>query len=141
MIDLASKARSNGRISDISAGGCFIDTQAIFPSGTAVKLAAMRENGSFEAKARVVYSQPNIGMGLQFSTIEPHHLSTLNKWLAQLSTGVDEVTSMLTSAMVGSKHSHSEQTSTALTELVLLLMRKRIINDVEGKTILRSLLG
>jgi hypothetical protein len=35
----------------------------------------------FEASAAVIYSNPNLGMGLVFRQVKPHSLTTLRKWL------------------------------------------------------------
>jgi hypothetical protein len=40
------------------------------------------ENASFTALARVIYQQPNMGMGIVFTATEPAQLEVLKKWLA-----------------------------------------------------------
>jgi hypothetical protein len=35
----------------------------------------------FEADGTVIYSQPNVGVGLAFRDIRPHFLAVLQKWV------------------------------------------------------------
>jgi len=40
---------------------------------------------TFAAHATVIYPQPNMGMGVEFSSVEPEQLEVLLKWLKKLS--------------------------------------------------------
>jgi hypothetical protein len=50
---------------------------------TALKLA--HGNTSFEAFGTAVHSQPDMGMGVAFTRIEPDYLTVLEKWIGELS--------------------------------------------------------
>jgi len=39
---------------------------------------------TFAAHATVIYPQPNMGMGVVFSAVEPKQLEVLMKWLDEL---------------------------------------------------------
>src|SRR5580692_5347881 len=55
-----------GRTSDLSLGGCYVDTLNPFSVGTDAKVRIQRENVTFEAQARVIFSANGMGMGLAF---------------------------------------------------------------------------
>jgi len=44
-----------------------------------VKIFAELE--TFEANGTVIYSQPNVGVGLAFRDTRPHFLAVLQKWV------------------------------------------------------------
>jgi hypothetical protein len=73
----------NARSSDVSRSGCYIDTLNPVPLGTQVKIRLMRKDEVFEAKARVMYVCPGLGMGVAFHTDTPEaHFAVLDRWLA-----------------------------------------------------------
>ena len=37
----------------------------------------------FEASGTVIFSQPNMGLGLAFRDVKPYFLTVLQKWLTQ----------------------------------------------------------
>jgi hypothetical protein len=84
-VDAASQTRIQGRTSDLSRGGCYVDTISSFPAGSIVKLHLTKENRSFDAQAEVVYSLGGMGMGVKFTEVEPEQLWTVEKWLGELS--------------------------------------------------------
>jgi len=60
-----------GRTSDLSLGGCYVDTLSPFPVGTEAKIRIMRDTETFEAQVKVVYSSIGMGMGLAFVSAQP----------------------------------------------------------------------
>jgi hypothetical protein len=82
----SSGTRLSARISELGLGGCYIETLNPFPDGTQVHLRILRDQGVFETKAKVVYSQGNFGMGLAFSEMAPDQRSLLEDWLAEIVT-------------------------------------------------------
>ena len=79
-----SGALISARISELGLGGCFVDALNSFPQGTLVGLRILRDEGVFEAKAKVVYSDPRFGMGLAFTEVTPNQRSLLEAWLADI---------------------------------------------------------
>jgi hypothetical protein len=55
------------------------------PLGTTVKIKLLHHEQTFDATGRVVYSQPNMGMGVAFDEIGVDQVVTLEKWLSDLS--------------------------------------------------------
>jgi len=78
-----SGARIETRVRDLSQQGCYVDTSNAFPLGTVTDVRITKGAQLFEARARVVYSRANKGMGLVFIAIEPKQLRTLETWLAE----------------------------------------------------------
>src|ERR1700689_4106534 len=58
-----SQTKLRARISDISLGGCYVDTINPFPVSTVVKIRLTKEGTTFEADASVMLSQVGLGMG------------------------------------------------------------------------------
>jgi hypothetical protein len=79
--DLAVGSRLPTRISDISAGGCYVDTVNPFPDGTGVRVKIFSGTQHFEARATVAYSHTHLGMGLSFREVAPEHQAVLQSWL------------------------------------------------------------
>src|SRR5271168_275183 len=84
-LDALHRTRMSARTSDIGKGGCYVDTYCPFPLKTPVKLRLTNEKSSFVAEAKVVYSKIGMGMGLQFTSIEPQQMGVLDKWIGELS--------------------------------------------------------
>ncbi|MGH9713173.1 MAG: PilZ domain-containing protein [Candidatus Acidiferrales bacterium] len=80
----ASGARLSSRTSEIGLGGCYIDTLNPLPEGMLVNVRILRDNGVFETKAKIVYSDGRYGMGLAFTEMTPDQRSLLETWLAEL---------------------------------------------------------
>ena len=70
------------RVNEISIYGCYLDMQNPLPVGTQVFVKIVTEGDFFEASASVVYSHPNLGVGLAFHDVSARLLPTLQKWLS-----------------------------------------------------------
>src|SRR3979490_2345989 len=84
-VESKSQTRIQGRTSDLSRGGCYVDTISSFPAGSAVKIRLTKDARSFESQAQVVYSSVGMGMGVKFTSSASQQLSTLEKWGGELS--------------------------------------------------------
>jgi hypothetical protein len=83
--DLSSETRISARTSELSVGGCYIETLNPFAEGTLVSLRVLRDQGIFETKAKVVYSHQHSGMGLAFTDALPKaQRAILEDWLAEI---------------------------------------------------------
>jgi hypothetical protein len=145
VVDLETNARLNGRTSDLARGGCYIDTISTFPIGTNVSLRLTSEDRSFESRARVVYETPGVGMGLAFMSVEPDQLWVLEKWLGKLSGQLppefhDEEPMAVVSRGPEPEPTANAEPSFVLNELIIALMRKRVLSESEGKQLLQKLM-
>jgi hypothetical protein len=84
VIELSLKTRLSVRTSELSIGGCYIDTLNPFPEGTAVKVRIIRDEGVFETNGKVIYSHSRVGMGISFIEIAADQRSILENWLAEI---------------------------------------------------------
>src|SRR5579864_3461116 len=83
VIEVSSGTHFTGRTSDLGRGGCFINTLNQFPEGSVVNLLIQKENELFEGEATVTYSQPHLGMGLEFTRVEAEKLWIIEKWVSE----------------------------------------------------------
>jgi hypothetical protein len=75
----------DGRLSDISRSGCYIDTLTPLAQGTEVNVRLRKGNELFETLAKVVYGTAGLGMGLHWgSNPRSNHVAVLNHWLSCL---------------------------------------------------------
>jgi hypothetical protein len=72
-------------------GGCYVDTMNPFPEGSLLEVQILRDQGVFEAKAKVVYCEPNFGMGLAFTEVTRQQRSVLEGWLAEIVSQLKQV--------------------------------------------------
>ncbi|HUI73714.1 MAG TPA: PilZ domain-containing protein [Candidatus Acidoferrum sp.] len=82
--ELGTGALLSARTSEIGLGGCYVDALNPFPKGTLVGLRILRDQGAFEAQAKVVYCDPSFGMGLAFTEMAPAQRSILEAWIAEI---------------------------------------------------------
>lgn len=75
--------RIKARVNEISIYGCYLDMLNPLPAGTQVFVKIFTEADFFETSASVVFSHPNLGVGLAFREVSPHSLSTLQRWLME----------------------------------------------------------
>jgi hypothetical protein len=127
-------AKVSGRTSDLGLGGCYIDTLNPFPIGTEVKVRILKGDESFEAQAKVTFSQNGMGMGVAFTAAQPSQVRTFQKWMQEISP-----TSPAEAANSASMENLQTQNSAVLSELILTLMKKQVLSDAEGKELLRKL--
>jgi len=71
------------RIADISEGGVFIDTPVPAEVGTAFTLRFALDGVQIEARGLVAYSQPYIGMGVEFVDLAPHCRLAIRQYVAR----------------------------------------------------------
>jgi hypothetical protein len=67
--------------------GCYVDTRNPFPVQSKVKVTITHNEESFVALGTVAHAEPNIGMGISFSEVEPNQTEILLKWLAASGSG------------------------------------------------------
>lgn len=83
-IEMQSHTTLKGRITDLGFGGCYVDTMNPFAAGTVIKIRLTKEKDTFEADAKVMFSQIGMGMGVAFISAMPPQLQIFQKWLNEL---------------------------------------------------------
>jgi len=140
VVDMGSRTRMNTRISDLSMDGCYVDTNAPFPVRTKVRIRVSASKKTFETLGTVVYSLPNMGMGIAFTTQEPIQRDILKKWIDELSGAVEaDFEPSETDAPASVASAHKDAQLHVLQELIVALMRKNTLTETEGKALLQNL--
>jgi len=85
--EIASETKLSARTSDLSAGGCFLDSINPSPEGTEIVVRISRADTTFTARGKVVFQFPNMGMGVMFTSVPASQQAVLAKWLEELSRG------------------------------------------------------
>ena len=81
-LEFASGKRS-ARISDISAGGCYIDTIAQVPVGEPLSLVISSSSGeAMQFKGKVAYLLEGFGFGVAFVDLSDEQRDFLNKLIS-----------------------------------------------------------
>lgn len=57
------------KVTDLGEGGLFIETPVPVPSGTVLRIRFVLDGQPVSAEGRVVYVQPYVGMGVEFTGI------------------------------------------------------------------------
>ena len=81
---MSSRTKLSVRTSELSIGGCYIDTLNPFPESTPVRVRIVRDHGVFETNGKVIYSHSGLGMGISFVEIAAEQRSVLENWLAEI---------------------------------------------------------
>jgi hypothetical protein len=85
--EILSDSHLIAKTSDLSIGGCFIDTLNPSPEGTDVRVRISHEGATFRTLGRVVFVLPNMGMGVVFRNLVDDQLAILQEWISKLSQG------------------------------------------------------
>ncbi len=139
-VELTSQTRIQGRTTDLSRGGCYVDTINPLPEQTTVRIRLTRENRSVEAQAKVVYSVVGMGMGVMFVSADREQLLALERWIGQLSGELPSEANVpeppdQTCAATNSNDAQAD----VLSELVIELMRQGVLSGEKGKEMLGKL--
>lgn len=146
VVDIKTLTKVIGRTSDIGRGGCYVDVISPLPEGTGVKVRLALEQRTFEAQAKVVYSQNGMGMGIAFLSATPDNLKVLDGWIARLSGVAPAAPEQPKQSAAPPQRREAEATADleprfVLNELIITLMRKRVLSEAEGKSLLQKLMS
>jgi len=133
-IETKSGTRLDGRTSDMGLGGCYVDTLNPFPVGSVLSIKISRNQESFQAKAKVTYSLVGMGMGLAFIAADSEQVKVFQGWIQGLS-GEQPVLA----EPEESPASATNEPRVVLSELIIALMRKGVLDKEDGNAMLRKL--
>jgi len=83
--EISSDTNLTAKTSDLSLGGCFLDMLNPSPEGTHVRVRIAHKGTTFTTLGRVVFVLPNMGMGVEFRSVEVDQLTILQEWISELS--------------------------------------------------------
>ena len=137
IVDQGTQVKIDARTSDLSAGGCYVDSMNPFALGTRVSIKLSREGVNFESQARVNYSQPGVGMGVAFTGLQDEQRAVLDYWIAQASGAPTAEVKLPVEPEASIVESPPRDP--VLAKLIALLIRYGHISEEEGKELLREL--
>ena len=79
--DQSSQANTSARVTELSLHGCYLDMPDPLPKDARISIKIYSEGKFFESAGTIVYSQPNLGVGVTFRGIRPQFLTVLKQWL------------------------------------------------------------
>jgi len=136
VVDERGGARISARISDLSLGGCYIDTLNPFPLGTTLRLRIHKNDQIFDALASTASSHTGSGMGLLFAEMTPKQRSMLAGWLDEC---VAPCRSALTAPLPAeeTEHRHGRDRLLAV-KLIRSLVQKGVLSQSEAAVLLED---
>jgi hypothetical protein len=84
--EIENETKLTAKTSDLSLGGCFLDTPNPSPEGTEIVVRISYDEATFIARGKVVFVFPDMGMGVMFTSVPASQQAVLEKWLAKLSS-------------------------------------------------------
>jgi PilZ domain len=79
--DQSSHASTSARVTELSLRGCYLDMPNPLPVDAQINIKIYSEGKFFESTGTILYSQPNLGVGVSFREIRPQFLTVLKQWL------------------------------------------------------------
>lgn len=138
-IENKSGTKVTGRTSDLSLGGCYVDTLSPLPVGAEAKVRIQRENVTFEAQAKVIYSLIGMGMGMAFISAQPKQVRIFQNWLLEISGQSVPREDSKDVPNFAAPDKTQTITNGVLSDLVMTLIDKKVLTKEEGKDLLRKL--
>jgi hypothetical protein len=140
-VEIQTDTRIRGHISDIGEGGCYVEVMSPFGVGCDVNLRIVKNDKAFSAKGKVQYSKGGMGMGVAFTEIDPDQRPLLRQWIGELSGELTREPKVPQAGAEGHGNTTSiHEQRNVLNELIVTLMRKRVLTDAEGRDLLQKLL-
>ena len=78
------------RLRDLNLYGCYIEMMNPLAQGASLSIKVSAGKGGFQARGRVIYSDPNTGSGVEFQGLEPQYQAILEEWLLE-AKGIDQI--------------------------------------------------
>jgi hypothetical protein len=69
------------RVSELSLGGCYVDTRMQFGANSPITIRAQFPSGEIVFTGRVLYEQPGYGLGVAFDPLSDSTREQLQKFL------------------------------------------------------------
>jgi hypothetical protein len=83
--EILSDTSLRAKTSDLSIDGCFLDMLNTSPEGIEVRVRISHKGTMFTTLGKVVFAQPNLGMGVVFKSVQDNQLVILQEWISKLS--------------------------------------------------------
>jgi hypothetical protein len=80
------RTRMNTNATDIGGRGCYVETMLPLPLGTQGTITFWMDEEKVQTTAVVRSSDPGVGMGIEFTTLDPHVQERLQQFLDKMDT-------------------------------------------------------
>lgn len=122
-----------GLLTDISAGGCYVQTMSPMPQGTRVQAAIQIDDFSMQARGEVRTVHVDIGMGILFYELSDEGRARLDLLLDQLEQRLSQGSGYAPPSLGEAKEDiYADASRTyALTVLIELLEKKGVLSPGE----------
>jgi hypothetical protein len=84
LTDSGNATKWAGTVTEISRAGCYVDILNTLPVGEVLNVRISCDQGTFVTRAKVLYVQERIGMGVVFLDPPKDQLEILESWLVKL---------------------------------------------------------
>src|SRR5580692_2165647 len=84
----AQRAHMNTNATDIGGRGCYVETMLPLPLGTQGTITFWIDEEKVQTTAVVRSSDPGVGMGIEFTTLDPHVQERLQQFLDKMDTSL-----------------------------------------------------
>jgi hypothetical protein len=138
VVEQSSGARFSTRTTDLSPGGCFVDTMLPFEADSKVRVTIRNGKAQFEANGLVIYSQSGLGMGIAFDELDSEQRLTLKSWLADSNLPQQPVEDEAGPGAPKGTALAQRTHHAVLARLVQLMIHKGILSEAEGASILKD---
>ena len=115
------------KLTDLSVGGCYVETESPFPEGSGVTLALKAEGVETQAVGRVRVMHPGFGMGIEFAARTPEQCEAVANFIEFLTSrpGTTPDLSITPRALTaGETYDEPSATEEAEPDPLLLLLRR-----------------
>ena len=115
---------ANCKLSDLSLGGCYVESESPFPVNTEVELSLRASNTEIRITALIRVMHPGYGMGLEFVSDQGEHRQLVDQFISVLSSHPGSLPLLSISPKsihfheVASSASQSEGSADSLVELL-----------------------
>jgi PilZ domain len=135
VVELSSGARFSTRTTDLGPGGCFVDTLVPFPVGVKVHVGVRKGKTQLDTNGVVVYSQPGLGMGIAFDSLDQSQQQALEKWLMEI-TGSKSIVFSFSTPKPKEPVSPQSVDQPVIRQLLRLLVSKGLITAAEAASVM-----
>lgn len=84
---LATEWTYTAKLEDLSMSGCYIETQTPPEQGTRIRVSFWMDEEEFAALGVIRYARPGLGMGIEFTQLEPDNHRRLTAFLERRKPG------------------------------------------------------
>jgi hypothetical protein len=135
VVEVASGARLFGKCCDLVAHGCYLDTLNPFPQGTLVRVRLQHGKEVMDAKGKVVYRVPGLGMGVTFADLSEKAREALGRWLTNQDVEAETFDAMLPFA--SDEYAPGDR-SYSIARLIQILLKKGVLTKAEAASLLED---